>query len=254
MKLTILGCGTSSGVPRIGNDWGSCDPGQSRNRRTRASIIVEGGETRILVDTGPDLRQQLLDTEIDRIDHVIWTHEHSDHCHGIDELRQMYSPAKGPVACHARPRTLSEIQQRFSFAFKGVGPYPSYAIAYMLPHRTRLGAIAVQAADMPHGSISTAALRFEYGSKVIAYTTDFTSLPSQATDCVRDVDIWVVDALRKREHPTHPHLNQVLGWIEQFRPNRAILTHMDNSMDYQTLRAELPDHVEPGFDGMEITL
>lgn len=250
MKLRILGCGTSSGVPRIGNDWGRCDPAEPKNQRTRASILVEAGRTRILVDTGPDLRQQLLDADIDRIDHVIWTHEHSDHCHGIDELRQLR--AGGPTPCYARPRTLSEIQQRFSFAFRGIGPYPSYATANLLPLRTRLGDLSIYAADMPHGTISTAALRFEHEGKGIAYTTDFTSLPDQALQCARDADVWVIDALRRREHPTHPHLDQVLGWIDQLRPGRAILTHMDNSMDYAELRAELPSNVEPGFDGMEV--
>ncbi|MBC7986897.1 MAG: MBL fold metallo-hydrolase [Sphingomonadaceae bacterium] len=254
MKLRILGCGTSSGVPRIGNDWGACDPAEPRNRRTRASILLESDDMRILVDTGPDLRQQLLDADVARIDHVIWTHEHADHCHGIDELRQLYFKLGGPIPCHARPRTLSELKQRFSFSFKGLPPYPAYATGHPLPDRAQFGGVTVQSADMPHGSITTAALRFEHGGKTLAYTTDFTNLPSQAAECVRGVDVWVVDALRRRGHPTHPHLGQVLEWIAQFRPGRAILTHMDHSMDYAALRAELPPHVEPGYDGLEVTL
>lgn len=254
MRLRILGCGTSSGVPRIGNDWGQCDPGEPRNRRTRSSILVSAEETTILVDTGPDLRQQLLDAGTRRVDHVLWTHEHADHCHGIDELRQLYFALGGPVPCHARPRTLEEITNRFHFAFKGKGPYPAYAKGFDLAERTQLGPISLTVADMPHGSITTAAFRFEHRGKTIAYTTDFTGLPAKAMECVEGVDIWVVDALRRRPHPTHPHLDQVLGWIEAADPGRAILTHMDQSMDYRTLCGELPAGVEPGFDGMELEL
>lgn len=254
MKLRILGCGTSSGVPRIGNDWGACDPGEPKNRRMRSSIVVGSGDTTILVDTGPDLRQQLLDADIKRIDHVIWTHEHADHCHGIDELRQLYFALGGPVPCHARAGALREISSRFDFAFKSNGPYPAYAQALTLSEHATFGGITVQVADMPHGTITSAALRFEHGGKTIAYTTDFTALPAKARECVAGVDIWVVDALRRRAHPTHPHLDQVLGWIGDAAPKRAILTHMDHSMDYQSLRDELPDGVEPAFDGMEIEL
>lgn len=254
MKLRVLGCGTSSGVPRIGNDWGSCDPAEPRNRRLRSSILVEADDTHILVDTGPDLRQQLLDGDVRRIDHVIWTHEHADHCHGIDELRQLYFALGGPVPCHARERALAEIRARFSFSFKGKGPYPAYAEAFELPDRLLLGGIAVSVADMPHGGTTSAALRFEHGGKSIAYTTDFTALPAMAFECVRNVDIWVVDSLRRRPHPTHPHLAQVLDWIAEAKPGRAILTHMDQSMDYRTLAGELPAGVEPGYDGMEVIL
>ncbi|MBC2777826.1 MBL fold metallo-hydrolase [Parasphingopyxis marina] len=254
MKLRILGCGTSSGVPRIGNDWGACDPQNPKNRRMRSSILVSTADTHILVDTGPDLRQQLLDADSKRIDHVIWTHEHADHCHGIDELRQLYFALGGPVPCHARPGALREITQRFDFAFKGTGPYPSYAQPFPLSDNCTLGGITVTAADMPHGSITSAALRFEYGGASVAYTTDFTGLTAKAMECVSDVDIWVVDALRRREHPTHPHLAQVLGWIEKARPKRAILTHMDHSMDYDMLSGELPDGVEPGYDGLEVEI
>ena len=254
MKLTILGCGTSSGVPRIGNDWGNCDPANPRNRRLRAAITVESRDTRILVDTGPDLREQLLAAGIDHIDHVIWTHEHSDHCHGIDDLRQLYSRLDGPVPCYARPRTLKELQTRFAFAFKGTGPYPAYLSSNELRRQATIGGITVTAADMPHGAITSAALRFSHGGKIIAYTTDFTGLPAMALECVRGADIWVVDALRRKPHPTHPHLAKTLEWIARAKPKRAILTHMDQSMDYAALAAELPKGVEPGYDGMEIEL
>lgn len=254
MKLRILGCGTSSGVPRIGNDWGSCDPKNPKNRRMRASIMISSNASNILVDTGPDIRQQLLDANVEKINHVIWTHEHADHCHGIDDLRQLYFALGGPIPCLARPRTLRELQQRFDFAFKGVGPYPSYAKGMALTDRVMLSGITVSAADMPHGTISSAALRFEHSGKSIAYTTDFTALPSMAFKCVENVDVWVVDALRRREHPTHPHLAQTLEWIAKAKPKRAILTHMDHSMDYETLRNELPPNVEPAYDGLEVDL
>ncbi len=254
MKLRILGCGTSSGVPRIGNDWGQCDPEEPKNRRLRSSILVQAGKTTVLVDTGPDLRQQLLDANIKRIDHVIWTHEHADHCHGIDELRQLYFHMGGPIPCHARPRALREIRERFSFSFTGTGPYPPYLQPHELPEHINLGAMTAQVADLPHGPVSSTALRFTQGKKSVAYTTDFTGLPAKAFECVEGVDIWVTDALRRRPHPTHPNLAQVLGWIERAKPKRAILTHMDQSMDYNTLCKELPDGVEPGFDGMEIEI
>lgn len=254
MKVTILGCGTSSGVPRIGNDWGACDPNEPKNRRLRSSILIQADNTHILVDTGPDLRQQLLSNDISRVDHVIWTHEHADHCHGIDELRQLYFALGGPVPCHARRPALREITMRFPFAFEGKGPYPAYAQAFELSDHAALGSVRLRVADMPHGPITSAALRFEYAGHSIAYTTDFTALPAQARACVAGADIWVVDALRRREHPTHPHLSQVLGWIDEARPGRAILTHMDHSMDYATLVGELPKGVEPGFDGMEIEI
>lgn len=254
MKLRILGCGTSSGVPRIGNDWGACDPKNPKNRRLRSSITVSTADTTILVDTGPDLRQQLLDAGTQRIDHVVWTHEHADHCHGIDELRQLYFALGGPIPCHARTDAMREISSRFDFAFRGNGPYPSYAQAFHLSDRGTLGGITVTAADMPHGSITSAALRFEYGGASVAYTTDFTGLTAKAMECAEGVDIWVVDALRRREHPTHPHLSQVLEWIKRAKPGRAILTHMDHSMDYATLCEELPDGVEPGYDGLEVEI
>ncbi len=254
MKLRILGCGTSSGVPRIGNDWGACDPEEPKNRRMRSSIMVMSEDTHILIDTGPDLRQQLLDADIGRVDHVVWTHEHADHCHGIDELRQLYFALGGPVPCHARPGALREISKRFDFAFKGTGPYPSYAQGFKLSDKSVLGGISVTAADMPHGTISSAALRFDFRGKSIAYTTDFTGLPAKAMECVTGVDIWVIDALRRREHPTHPNLYQALDWIKLAAPKRAILTHMDHSMDYRTLLDELPEGVEPGYDGLEIEL
>lgn len=254
MKLRILGCGTSSGVPRIGNDWGDCDPADPRNRRTRASILVETETTRILVDTSPDLREQLLAADVIRVDGVIWTHDHADHCHGIDDLRQLYHAKGRPVDGHARPETLETLRTRFAYAFDGRDGYPATVTGHPLPDELAIGDIRVQVVDQPHGSITSAGLRFTHDGKSIGYSTDFNVLTDNMARHFEELDIWVVDALRRRPHPTHPHLAQTLEWIARLAPRRAILTHMDQSMDYEGLAAELPHGVVPGHDGLEIDL
>ena len=252
MKLTILGCGTSFGVPRIGNDWGSCDPAEPRNRRRRVSILIEHEETRILVDTSPDLREQLLAARVGEIDAVIWTHDHADHCHGIDDLRQLYHVYQRPIEGYAREATLVSLRERFAYVFDGsAAGYPDIAAGHLLPDDMELGGIRIRAVDQPHGSITSAGLRFDAGGKSIAYSTDFNDLTPGMETLFEGVGIWIVDALRRRPHPTHPHLDRALEWVARVRPGRAILTHMDNSMDYRTLLAELPPGVEPGYDGLE---
>ncbi len=254
MKATILGSGTSSGVPRIDGDWGVCDPREPRNRRRRVSILVEHEDTRLLVDTSPDLREQLLAEGGGRPSAVIWTHEHADHCHGIDDLRPFYFYGKAPLAGFARPRTRKELELRFAFAFAGHQGYPPYISCNDLRDDETLGSIRVRAVDLPHGQISSAGLRFDAGGRSIVYFTDFNILPEEAAVLLEGVDLWIVDAVRVAPHPTHPHLAQTLGWIEQYRPARAILTHMDQSMDYRSLSAVLPETVEPGYDGLVVTL
>jgi phosphoribosyl 1,2-cyclic phosphate phosphodiesterase len=254
MKLRLLGCGTSSGVPRVGNDWGLCDRDEPRNRRRRPSILVSYGETRILVDTSPDLREQLLDADISDIEAVIWTHDHADHCHGIDDLRQLYHARGRPVAGYARQATLDLLDRRFGYAFEGFGGYPAVVSANLLPNHVNLGGISVRAVDQPHGPITSAGLRFDAGGIAIGYSTDFNALTDDMAALFEGLDLWVVDALRRRPHPTHPHLADTLEWIRMLRPKRAVLTHMDNSMDYGTLLAEVPEGIEPGYDGMEIEL
>lgn len=254
MKVRILGCGTSSGVPRIGNDWGQCDPAEPRNRRRRVSILVEHEGTRILVDTSPDLREQLLDASVSALAAVIWTHDHADHCHGIDDLRQVYHARGTPVPCYARQETLDTLFRRFGYIFEGRSGYPAVAQARLLPDRFRVGSIEVAIVDQPHGAITSAGIRFEAAGRSIAYSTDFNALTTPMVTLFEGVDVWVVDALRKEPHPTHPHLAQALEWIECVKPGRAILTHMDQSMDYRPLSAVLPPHIEPGYDGMEVAL
>jgi phosphoribosyl 1,2-cyclic phosphate phosphodiesterase len=252
MRVRILGCGTSSGVPRVGNDWGECDPAEPRNRRRRVSILVEHERTRILVDTGPDLREQLLDAGIADVDAVIWTHDHADHCHGIDDLRPLYHARKRPVVGYARRATLDSLRLRFAYAFEGTGPYPPLVEGRLLPDHMNLGGLSIRTIDQPHGSITTAGLRFDAGGRTIVYSTDFNDLTVDMQMAFQGTDLWIVDSLRRRPHPSHPHLEQVLGWTADLRAGRAVLTHMDNSMDYATLCAELPEGVEPAWDGMEI--
>lgn len=250
----MLGCGTSSGVPRIGGDWGACDPGEPRNRRRRVSILVETETTRILVDTGPDLREQLLDAGTADIDAVIWTHDHADHSHGIDDLRQVYHARGKPVAGYARAETLAVLTSRFGYVFDGRHGYPATVEAQTLPDQVAIGDIDVSVVDQPHGPITSAGLRFDAGGVSIGYATDFHVMTDEMLALYQGVDVWVVDALRERPHPSHPTLGEALGFIDAVSPGMAVLTHMDQSMDYRTLADRLPANVVPGHDGLVVAL
>lgn len=254
MKVRILGSGTSSGVPRIGNDWGACDPAEPRNRRTRASILVESATTRILIDTSPDMREQLLAAGIADVDAVIWTHDHADHTHGIDDLRQLMHARGEPVRGYAPPATCTGLSARFRYVFEGGGPYRAIATIEPLSDGATIGDITVRTVNQPHGGIISAGLRFEHDGKSIGYATDFNEFTPEMERLYTGLDLWVADALRREPHPTHPHLAQTLGWARKCRALRTVLVHMDNTMDYRTLIAELPQGVEPGYDGMEIQI
>ena len=254
MKVRMLGSGTSSGVPRIGNDWGACDPAEPRNRRTRASILVETDATRILVDTGPDMREQLLAAQVSTLDAVIWTHDHADHTHGIDDLRQIFHAMGRPVRGLARPDLKATLLTRFRYVFEGFDGYPPTATVETLPDTIKIGDIAVRVVDQPHGPFESAGLRFDSASGSIGYATDLSAMTPEMAALYDRLDIWIVDALRRRPHPSHPDLPTALGWIAELRPDRAVLAHMDQSMDYATLLAEVPLGVEPGFDGLELRL
>jgi len=254
MKVRILGCGTSSGVPRVGNDWGDCDPAEPRNRRRRVSILVEHGGVKVLVDTGPDLREQLLDAGAAALDAIVWTHDHADHCHGIDDLRQVFHARGAPVPGYARRETLCTLLDRFGYIFAGKAEYPPVATANLLPDNLNLGPLAMRTVDQPHGSITSAGIRFEANGASIGYSTDVNLLTDDMIQLFRGIDIWIVDALRRRPHPSHASLSETLGWIDIVQPKRAILTHMDQSMDYCGLLEELPAGVEPGYDGLEVLL
>jgi phosphoribosyl 1,2-cyclic phosphate phosphodiesterase len=252
VKVRILGSGTSSGVPRIGNDWGDCDPADPRNRRTRASILVEHAGMRILVDTGPDMREQLLAADVAKVDAVIWTHAHADHVFGIDDLRQVAHTLGHTVRGYAREETAERLRTQFGYIFEGAGGYPPVATLQTLPDAFTIGAIDLQVADQPHGSITSAGLRFEAGGVALGYATDISGMTAEVERLYAGLNLWIVDALRRRPHPSHAHVDVVLGWIERLRPKRAALVHMDHSMDYATLAAELPTGVEPGHDGWEM--
>lgn len=254
LTLTILGCGTSSGVPRIGNDWGGCDPQEPKNRRTRASILVESATTRLLIDTSPDMRAQLLAADVIDIDAILWTHDHADHSHGIDDVRQIYHHRRSPVPGYARRQTLKLLKERFAYVFEGRQGYHQTIEPRILPDGLRIGDIDIACTDQPHGEIFSTGFRFTHGSLSIGYATDFHALTADMIALYDGLDVWVVDALREKPHPTHPHLALTLDGVAAVRPGLAILTHMDQSMDYAALRQSLPAGVEPGYDGMKVRL
>ncbi|ANU07964.1 MBL fold metallo-hydrolase [Paraurantiacibacter namhicola] len=253
MKLRVLGCGTSTGVPRIGNNWGICDPDEPKNRRTRVSIAVESkAGQRLLVDTSPDLRAQMLANEIDELDAVFWTHDHADHCHGIDDLRPLRFGRKGPIAGFGSEETVRRLRQRFGYVFAGRDGYPTIVELSTLGNLKMFAGFAVEFCEMPHGPIHSTGYRFEADGGSIGYATDFGAITDEMLYLFEDVDILVTDCLRRDPHPTHANLDQALKLIEQSGAKRAVLSHLDFSMDYATLQAEMPDHIMVGYDGMEL--
>ena len=254
MKIHVLGCGTSTGVPRIGNDWGSCDPGEPRNRRTRSSILIESGSERLLIDCGPDLRQQLLDAKTADLAGVIVTHDHADHCHGIDDLRQVAQHMGRPVPIHARPETLSRLRKRFAYAFEGTPLYPAVLDPLPIKNELKFGHSTLRFVDQPHGGITSLGIRAEEGGSSFAYAIDFNDLTEEMAGLYQGVGLWICDCLRKTPHPTHAHLDAVLGWARDLGVGHLLLTHLDKSMDYSSLVAELPDWAEPAYDGQTVVL
>lgn len=255
MKLIMLGSGTSTGVPRIGNDWGACDPDEPRNRRTRVSIIIEGDDgARLLVDTSTDLRQQMLANAIDRIDGIFWTHDHADHTHGIDDLRAIRYGRSGPIPGYGADETVRRLRQRFGYVFAGQFGYPTICALDTLDRVRMVSGIAVASCQLPHGPAQTTAYRFDQGGKSIGYATDFSAITPELVALLEDCDLLVVDCLRRQPHPTHAHLGMALDLIQASRSRRGILTHLDKSMDYKTLISEVPANVEPGYDGLVIDL
>jgi phosphoribosyl 1,2-cyclic phosphate phosphodiesterase len=254
MKVTLLGCGASWGVPAIGPDWGRCDPGDPRNRRRRGSLLIESRDKALLIDTAPDLRQQLLDAGVSRLDAVLLTHAHADHLHGIDDLRMVSQLAGHAIPFHAAPQALAEAERRFGYAFKPVTPgRPVYRPA-LAPHRIEgpftAAGMTVMPFEQSHGYSTT--LGFRVGP--VGYSTDVVELDDNAFAALAGVELWIVDCLRREPHPTHSNLATTLAWIERVRPRRAVLTHMDQSLDYRELAAELPPGVEPGCDGLTVEL
>ena len=252
MKVRILGCGTSTGVPKIGNDWGQCDPQEPRNYRLRSSILVESAGERMLVDCGPDLREQLLAADLNRLDGVIVTHAHGDHCHGIDDLRPVSQAIGGPVPLHARVEVLEELQERFGYAFGQSDFYQPIVEARELAEKLDFGEARVRFVDQPHGGPTSLGLRFDKGDYSIAYAIDFSNLTLDMAELYKGVDVWIADCLTRRPHPTHAHVDAVLGWARELRVGQLYLVHMGNGLDYRSLIAELPDWAAPAYDGLEI--
>jgi phosphoribosyl 1,2-cyclic phosphate phosphodiesterase len=254
MRVTILGCGTSGGVPRIGGkdgagEWGACNPANPKNRRRRCSILVEDQGRAVLVDTAPDLRDQLIDARVTRIDSVLWTHDHADQAHGIDDLRAL-TLRHGPVDGWADERTLRVLRERFGYCFE-----TARGSFYTALYRPRLidgpfeaAGIAVVPFYQHHGSIMS--LGFRFGP--IAYANDVVKLDEAAFAVMEGVDTLIIDAMRYTPHPTHAHLDMALSWIERIGPRRAILTNMHVDMDYDEVKRRVPAHVEPAYDGMVI--
>lgn len=255
MKLLVLGSGTSTGVPRIGNDWGLCDPNEPKNRRTRVSILLESeAGSRVLIDTSTDLRQQLLANDIDKVDAVFWTHDHADHAHGIDDLRVMRYGRAGPIPGYAADETVRRLRQRFGYVFAGQFGYPTIMNIETLDRLRMCAGFGVAACQMPHGPAQSTAYRFDCDGKTVGYATDFSEITREMVDLFAGVDLLVTDCLRREPHPTHANLGMALELIEATRAGRGILTHLDKSMDYATLSAEVPAHVEVGYDGMVVQL
>jgi len=258
LRVTILGCGSSGGVPRLGGHWGDCDPTNPKNRRQRCSILVERegaqGTTSVLIDTSPDLRNQLLSAEVGRLDAVVYTHAHADHTHGIDDLRMIVFNMRARLAVYADGPTQNALYDRFAYAFvqpEG-SPYPPILDMHTITGAFEIegpgGAIPFQPFDVRHGSID--ALGFRIAG--LAYLPDVADIPEAAWVALENLDTWIVDALRRTPHPTHSHLEQTLGWIEKVQPKQAVLTNMHIDLDYETIKAETPQHVTPAYDGMQI--
>ena len=254
MKVRILGCGTSSGVPRIGNEWGNCDPGEPKNRRTRSSIMIESVGERLLIDCGPDLREQLLSAGISAVDRVIVTHDHADHCHGIDDLRQVAHELGRAVPLHATTDTLRLLRKRFAYAFEGTPFYQAMVEPIEIDGEMVLGEAILCFVDQPHGGITSLGIRADEGSRSLGYAIDFHEFSPDMAVMYEGLDLWICDCLRKEPHPTHAHLDAVLGWARELGVGQLLLTHLDKSMDYATLLTELPDWAAPAYDGQEMTL
>ena len=260
LRVRILGCGSSGGVPRVGGLWGACDPAEPLNRRRRCSILITQGEdeaaTRILVDTSPDLREQLLDADVTRLDGVVITHEHADHTHGIDDLRPLAIAMRRKLDLYADARTGALLRDRFGYCF--ASPAGSSYPPILREHRIAAGEsftisgaggdVTLKPFRLVHGDIDALGLRV----RGVAYTPDVNAIPDEALGDLTGLDIWIIDALRHTAHPTHFTLDEALSWVARQRPLRAVLTNMHTDLDYRTLERELPQGIVPAYDGLEL--
>jgi phosphoribosyl 1,2-cyclic phosphate phosphodiesterase len=258
LSFTILGCGSSMGVPRPALGWGACDPKNPKNRRRRTSLLVErqgpGGRTRVLIDTSPDLREQLLDADVDWLDGVLFTHPHADHTHGIDDLRPLFVKNRRRIDAYLDEPTSHALMERFQYCFQKLpgSDYPPILTERPLVAGQRLtitgegGPIDVLPILQQHGNIPS--LGFRFGN--LAYSCDLSGVPPESLAALAGLEVWIVDALRYTPHPSHFNLADALAWIDRVKPQRAILTNLHSDLDYEVLLRQLPPHVEPAFDGL----
>jgi phosphoribosyl 1,2-cyclic phosphate phosphodiesterase len=262
LTFTILGCGSSGGVPRPALGWGACDPKNPKNRRRRTSLLVErreaSGITRVLVDTSPDLREQLLDADVDRLDAVLYTHEHADHTHGVDDLRALFIKQRRPIDVYLDAYTSASMHSRFGYCFKAPpgSEYPPILSEHRLTPGEPVtvhgqgGTIAALPILQAHGDI--ASLGFRFGN--LAYSCDLSGMPDESAAALEGLEVWIVDTLRYRPHPSHFSLVDALAWIERLKPRRAILTNLHADLDYAELKTQVPPNVEPAFDGISVSV
>jgi len=254
IEITILGCGSSGGVPLIGNIWGPCDPNDTRNIRRRVSILVKINNKSFLVDTSPDLRMQMLDAKIKDVDAVLYTHSHADHVHGIDDLRAFCWQRENnlPLPIYSDQYTIDQITDRFDYAFENkYGPaVPSLAANTIDIGNNTIQGVNIEAIKQVHGKGFTLGYRFDN----FAYSTDVNHLPDESLKRLENLDLWIVDCVRYEPHYSHSHFEQTISWIQKLKPKKAILTHMGHWLDYNELKNKCPNNVEPGIDGMVIKI
>ncbi len=260
-SLTILGCGSSGGVPRVGQGWGACDPTNPRNRRRRCSVLLrqkasDGRTTQVLIDTSPDLREQLLDQAVEQLDAVFLTHSHADHTHGIDDVRPLVIRGRKRIDVHMDVATSEVVRNAFGYIFETpVGSsYPPLLVERRLTPLVSAtvegpgGPVTLTPFRLHHGEID--ALGFRIGA--VAYTPDVNAIPEESLSQLADLDLWIVDALRYTRHPSHFSLSETLEWLDRLKPRRAVLTNLHTDLDYEALKAQLPGGVTPAFDGMDL--
>jgi len=260
IRATILGCGSSAGVPRPALGWGACDPANPRNRRRRCSLLVErvgtNGVTRVLIDTSPDLREQMLSAKVDRLDAVFLTHEHADQTHGMDDLRSFYLAHRQRIPTYLNAATARDVLKRFAYCFASPpgSDYPPILEEHRIEAGDQVtiegpgGPLKLHAFAVEHGNIG--ALGYRIGD--LAYTPDLNDIPPESLDALRDLDVWIVDGLRYRPHPSHFSLSQALEWLARMQARSGVITNMTADVDYAEVSAMLPDHVVAAYDGMTI--
>lgn len=267
LRFTILGCGSSPGVPRIGGFWGECNPDNPKNRRRRCSFAVErineNGTTTVVVDTGPDFREQMLSANISKLDGVLYTHAHADHVHGIDDLRGFALIQRERINIYSNAETIERLRQSFEYCFKSPNPkmYPPILIANAIEPYEPItiegegGPITALPVEQQHGPIKSLGYRFDCGeNKDVCYSSDISGINDKAETLLQYLDTWIVDALQYKPHISHFSLEESLGWIERLKPERAILTHMHIPLDYDKVQAETPVNVTPAHDGLSFTI